>query len=314
MTERQHNQTQDDGWVDPSRISDEQLIRMAADQELRPELQARFDELVASDGGADAAVRFERELREACGRAMRDDCPPVPAGLMARCRAAVAEASREDEAVAEGLVARADETREQSFWAAGGPIMRSLGAIAATMLLAFVVWQMSQPATTASSSYVEAAGFVSGEHNRCRLNPDTTRTKFTVTEAEAVPERFADLTGRALSLSDLLAASSAGLRFVEAGTCHVPGRAPSMHLTFSSDGTSCPKGSSFSLFVQAAGSADMAEGETYVLHREDDDPDHPTTVYGWTRDGLTYYLVGTRTDAMDQFCEALGQPLPAGQI
>jgi|GEM_PF-1150323 len=305
------------------------LLRCEADGELSPAQREALDALLQSNPGLSSAVAAERRLRDACGRAIGGD--RCPADLRAKI-GAIAQAAREQEAadVGAGLQARASVTRQREFWTGWA---RPLGVMAAVLTLAFTAFWLGSRSTPVLDPAAEAiAGtdpfarirtvseFVSKEHSRCFISPDTVASKFTVHEADAVPEAFQSLTGIVLNMAEVFRVhQSQGLRFVDAGRCSVPGDAPGMHIRFRREDPSTPQDRwhGLSLFVQpATGWLAMEDGRTYRLEPRRAAQSTPPTIdpliLAWQRDGILHYLVADEPDLGDQFRVELGLPEPNG--
>lgn len=304
-------------------LSTAALIRAAADNELTADQRARLDTLAAADPDIARQIESERELRKACKRVM-SDCPAPSASLRDRVAAAAAAGRGQyeagsnagEDAVAAAIEDRSAETRNQSFWSgvAASPVVRSFGAMAAVLLVGLVLFLMGAPVGDATTAHAqEVARFVSGEHNRCAMDPAAVG-KFDVQELERIPERFAGLTGQAVTVADLLDAETAGLRFIDAGGCHIPGSKASMHIRFETDGhPDCPDRAQVSLFIQPdSGYLELAEGKAYRLQPED--ASSKQTVIAWRRDGLSYVLVSDRAEACPKVLQSAGLPEQLEQI
>lgn len=295
------------------------LIRAAADGQLDAEQAAALEAHRAANPGEcaciDHAIGCEKQLRSACGRVL-SDCPPPSRKLYETVAAIAAQSRNQSRASTTGVETRAAETRERSFWAgfAAGPFVRSLGAVAALLLIGLTLFLFGSPVTDATAAHArEVARFVSGEHNRCELDPNAAAKKFDIAEIDRVPERYAGLTGRSLTLDDLLDTRAAGLRFLDAGTCHVPGSEASVHIRFET--TTQPEGeqpSIISLFIQPDnGYLHLEEGKAYRLRAENASD---KTVLTWARDGRRYTLVSDRPEPCPKVLSACGLPETPEQI
>ncbi|TVQ63593.1 MAG: hypothetical protein EA378_01520 [Phycisphaerales bacterium] len=339
------------------------LIRCAADGELTPEQQPQLASLLTERPDLGAGVDSERSLREACGRVMGGtNCPEHLRARVLEIASRSAQGSDEapghethhasagslqaaqpdtDADFAEAIQRRAPETRSRSFWT--GPV-RALTALAAVLVLTvsalflgntFLGNELAQPGEGTIAEGPDqraervqlASSFVAKEHTRCFIDPSSVASKFTVREAEAVPAAFEALTGLVFSLGDLLTGpSDNGLRFVDAGTCGVPGGAPAMHLRFAPTARIDPaqiaeRNLNVSLFVQpATGWLGLEDGQTYRL----DPRDRPAIaaqdrasaahqlILAWQRGGLMHYLVADEPEVGEQLREQLGLPEPGG--
>ena len=300
------------------------VIRAAADGELTPEQASTVD--------AGDAIAFERSLRDATARAMGG--VTAPAGL---CEAILSQARGgrpEDDALADAMHARGEETRDRSFWSAG----RGVAALAAAVLLAVVgvmVWQGNPaPGQGAGASggalatiggvdtayRTNLARFVADEHSRT-LDDRYAERKFTA----KVPSEAADAIKADLHGDPVIPPCGGATKFAGASPCGVPGKGPSAHMQFvlpvhDANGEIVPDatGRKVSVFVkQDKGELAIAEGTTYLVNAQ---ACNRSDVYicVWRRDGLLYTLVseGRNEPMCTKFLAQFGvePPDPANSI
>jgi anti-sigma factor RsiW len=281
--------------IRPEELDPAALIRCGADDELCEAGKECLREHLEAHPEDRARLEFDHELRGAVGRVMRESA--TPEGLCDRIKATLA-----DHAVADALEQRSGETRSKSFWARP---FGSIVSVAATLVLAFVLVQIVTDVVGGSQAHAaEVRSFVGSQHRACVI--ETGGRKWTMSSEDEVVARFEELTSKRIDLSALTACSSRGLRFVAAGECGVPpnNRAKSMHLRFESDGTSCDKGMTISLFIQPyVGFIEMEPGRTYTIAGKGDH-----TVYGWTDGVVVFYVVADADAPCEAFREAAGQP------
>lgn len=269
------------------------LLRAAADDELTPEQQARLDAHLAAHPEDAARIEFERRLRVATSRVMSD--VRAPAGLRGRIERIGAE----------------HEPRR--------PIWRQprvVGLAASLLLVAGLLVVLSIPASPVGPQARYRAtlmSFLDREHARCWVDTDTILDKFHVREPDELPQQAETLLGRSVSFDDF--DDLEGLEFVGGGECVVPGRSPSMHLGFRTDGTRGEADVAVSLFVQIdPGKLAMQEGVTYRLTSERRIAREACTIYAWTHDGLLHFMVADNANACDLGRRALGAPETVEQL
>ncbi len=283
-----------------NRVSIAMLLRLAADGELSAQQEADLRAHLEAHPEDKARIEFDRKLREACGCACVPDCC-APESLRVRVLACCGESSGEPGApprragVAEGLAARAEQTRGRGFWAAR--VITRFGAIAAVVALVGVVAYMvgrtsPVPGGDAAASMRTAAdriaSFVRKEHDRCASGVPEIGAKFDITEPTEIPAAFESVVGKAFSLESILDAESHGLRFVDAGLCRPPG-GDALHIRFDAGGEGK---SPVSLWIQRDdGSLPIEDGITYTKG------DGCECVRFWRVDGVRYILVGSQEDA-----------------
>lgn len=260
------------------------LLRMAADGELDERQDAALRAHLEAHPEDQERVEFERRLRDACRCACAPECC-APPGLLERVRACCTE-----DAPADRLGAGAGQTRDRGFWA--GRMVARFGAIAALIALVAVVSFMvgrTGVVPTAGLGAVDphtmverVARFVRKEHDRCADGPPAVNPKFTVHRVEEVPAEFEALMGKAVTLQTVFDAESQGLRFVDAGECHLP-TGTALHIRFQPDD---PNACMVSLWAQPDdGSLPIEEGVPYTCGEGTD------RVRFWLADDVRYVLV-----------------------
>lgn len=284
--------------IDFSAVPAASLLRAAADGELDAEAQARLAEHLAAYPDAERRIAFESGLRDACAKAMGDI--PVPAGLADRVKANLAQPeSTDQERLADALADRAAETRSPSFWS--NPAMRTVGALAAVLVLAFsVVFAVRgfQSGPTPTNGYsVELARFVAAEHSRVSDNEAAADAKFNHGEPQSVAATLAALLGHSPEMPDC---SRKTVTFGGGSECKVPGKGPSTHFQFfvePADNIGPPERLPVSVFVKRdSGELDLEPGITYSVNTAACGVTN-ARIYVWQRDGLVYVLVARGADA-----------------
>lgn len=236
------------------------LLRMAADGELDSAQEAVLRTHLEAHPEHAKCIEFERRLREACRCACSSDCC-APAGLRDRVEGCCRESR-----LADRLADRAGQTRQPSFWA--GRVIARFGAVAALLALVSVMAFMvvrtgglpggGGPGELDPGVMIDrVARFARAEHGRCEDPPTIPNSKFTVRQAGELESQFAGMAGRELSLASVLAAQQHGLRFVDAGPCHLPGGGTAMHIRFQAES---PEAAMVSVWAWVDGSIELEEG------------------------------------------------------
>jgi hypothetical protein len=203
-------------------------------------------------------------------------------------------------------------------WARLGLVAASFGvvAVAGAYLIvgprARTVVGIAEPISSLRQSVVL---FLWGQHQRCGMSEEAAAAKFPVHSLDRViPEFSAYLS----ATPDLEGLERCGLRFRGAGRCAVPGREPSIHLMFDSDGRSEFGDVEVSVFIQAAGgSLPLEPGRTYSLvalkagGSEGEDAD---TVLAWKSNGLVYFVVCRSPLGRVVVARVLRAPSESGQL
>ncbi|USO00021.1 MAG: hypothetical protein H6810_04995 [Phycisphaeraceae bacterium] len=259
-------------------------IRAAVDGELDP---SEMDAL--RDGAFERRIAFEHGLRAAVGRAMVD--VRIPEGLRDRVLAAARDPGIDrdeaEERLAERLEARADETRDRTFWVGRRPMV---GAAAAVLLLALGWTFVSRiaglggagGATAYSASLVQ---FVTDEHERT-LDDSYAKQKYVYT---AVDKAISELGGK-LQHKPRIPTCGKHTKFRGAAPCGVPGKGPSAQFQFDLPNDEGPP-TTVSIFVkQDHGELNLEDDAAYLLntghcgHKD-------AFACVWRRDGLLYTMV-----------------------
>lgn len=300
------------------------MIRAAADGELT---QAEAESVAGADAGTDAAIAFERTLRDATGRAMSGIA--APEGLREKIMALAASSRSEDDALADALDERASVTRSPGFWSGLSIRGRIVGTLAAALLLAFVgvfSWQLGaasnggtnglntpggvkqamiagpeagSPADSNLTYRTSLARFVAGEHTRT-LDDAYAARKVVYT----APDTAADEIGSRLAHTPVIPPCGGETRFAGASPCGVPGNGPSAHMQFvlpvhdaSGDIVAGAEGRKVSVFVkQDKGELNIEDGTTYLVD-SDACSVGDSYICVWRRDGLLYTLVSEDRNA-----------------
>ncbi|MEO1129776.1 MAG: hypothetical protein AAFX05_08745 [Planctomycetota bacterium] len=280
----------------PVNPSEGELLRMAADGELTPELQASMD---GRDQQSDAPrVEFERELRRRVQNAMQDVA--APEGL----RDAIRRAMVEDDA---GTVATPlGDTTSPSFWAG----VQRFAAVAAVLLvcasLIVVAALQTRPEhAIPTEQFTQITSFVTEQHQRACSTADDEDSRFIAREDQEI----ADLAEHKLDgLPPVLAFSisamrDSGYRFVGMKGCGVPGNGASVHALFRpEDDTRKP----VSLFVQQdTAELDLSKSACYFA---DCKVTGKRSIVVWRRDGFVYYLFSHDEAGLKTGQKAFGVP------
>jgi len=303
----------DSDHIDPDHLSQGVKIRAAADGEI-PAHQAGPD--------PQGAIAFERMLCASVGRAMGEaDELRTPEGLRERVQAAIAAdaaGERPDSQLAERLVARAEQTRSQSFWS--GQMIVSVSTLAAAILMMAAVLNFSSPASVPASnlSYSQTlAQFVSGEHARIAENASAAASKLVVTSHDDAIDRLASRLGAppvAPPVGSGVGIGENAVTFRGFGDCAVPGEGASGHSQYFINNGDAPE-ACVSLFVKLNDKhLEIEPGITYEL-KTGVAIDGPRVII-WTDGKLTYLLVAD--DPQGQICERIldqmGQSAPTGTL
>lgn len=293
------------------------LLRAAADGELTPEQQQRLDTHLAQNPGDAGRIEFERELREACSRAMGG--VTCPAALRARVEALASNAASveaaADQAMAARLGNRAAETSKRSFWSQHSRFV--VQAMAAVLVIGVGSVFIMQSIQTASKSVLdgapleqvafrnEIAQFVSAEHHRC-CEEEAAEAKFVVRDASEAAEQFGELLGAPLDLPGATGPIEI-VSFRGGGQCGVPGSdGISVHMRFDFD-RGAGELSKVSLFIAPdRGLLPIEVGTTYRVNTKACGI-AGASILVWTDGALVYYIVaeaddggcGDLVDAMD---------------
>lgn len=265
------------------------LLRCAADGELTPSQQAALDAHLQAHPEDAARIRFERDLRQACARAMAGQDVTAPADLRARIAALTArpaapvpQPAAEPEVVV--VAGRIGPARLQR-WASLAAAVLLLGAGAALLVRGGMLTR-GAPGDTASAAVV-LTNFLSQEHKRCSAGREGSfAQRLRVTDLSRVPEAVQQVLGKPVSVESM---AEADFQFIGAGSCRVPGAEKSVHLLFRRMCDGQPSGPPVSLFIEPdTGRLNLEEGVTYAV--EEGGRDAPRVI-AWTHDGLVYYLV-----------------------
>ncbi len=267
------------------------MLRCAADGELTLSQQAALEAHLAAHPGDAARIRFERDLRQACARAMAGQGAAAPAELRARIAgltaapaapAAAPQPAAEPEVVV--VAGRIGAARFQR-WASLAAAVLLLGAGAALLVRGGMLTR-GAPGDTASAAVV-LTNFLSQEHKRCSSGREGSfAQRLRVTDLSRVPEAVQQVLGKPVSVESM---AEADFQFIGAGSCRVPGAEKSVHLLFRRMRDGQPAGPPVSLFIEPdTGRLNLEEGVTYAV--EEGGRDIPRVI-AWTHDGLVYYLV-----------------------
>ncbi len=269
------------------------LLRLAADDELDASAQTQLEAHLRAHPEDQAIIDAERALRRACSRACSSDVS-APPSLRNRIDAIIAQ-SRQHEAQSASSVSTpvaddepsvpqslASQTQSRRFWIRQ-TVVRYAALAAMIALVAVVAFQVGRSSDSWKPMGTQIAAFARHEHTRCLSDMPVIESKFTITELDQVPSEFAAITGKAVTLPAILHAQQAGLEFIDAGQCHLPGRGKSMQIRFR---TADHPDQIISLWVQDDdGQLPLKEGITYTTGSGSD------CVRLWRVDGIRYVLV-----------------------
>lgn len=290
------------------------LLRKSADGELSDAEQARLESHLAQNPRDRTRIEFEQQLREACGRALGGT--QAPEGLRERVVARLRDEQVHTDELEHARTSQipAQQTRQRSFWVRVTPMARLAAAAVLLIVAGTFLYQVanigSGTVSPAQAQHLEEiASFVGEEHTRCVIDPARAR-KFTIHELDDAPTAFEQLIGTSPSFPEL---ARVGLEFLDGGRCHVPGEGDSMHLRFKMRDN---PDRIVSLFIQAvAGDKDrlFEEGKSYELVGPGES-NSGKVIYGWTADGLNYFLVADDAKVCETYRLAVGLagPVPAG--
>lgn len=222
------------------------LIRAYCDGELSQEEAGAFETRLRDDAELQAAVAFERALRQRVEHLQRTDAG-MPDGLAERIRASWAAELNPAEPVRSARRSTEPEAATRSSWLDGllallaGP--RQVSALAVTGVLlvvsAVVLYGIfGTPIDDLSPNgngdlATEIVLFVAGEHERCTTNQEALKDKVNVqSQPEAVLDISEHLNVARATIFDL---SAVGFTFVGEGRCMLPGTSRSAHLVYRRD-------------------------------------------------------------------------------
>lgn len=276
------------------------LLRCAADDELSPEDRVRLERHLCDCPGDDACIRFERQLRQACNRAM---CAcEVPPALRDAVAAKLAAGH------APVVIARIGPAAWFGRW--GLAIAAVLVVGVGTTLMLRINSKVNSGDLSAgvngTAAAIQLSNFYTTEHDTCLASQEALSQRLEVTDPAALPRRFQQLLGQPIS-PELMA--SADFHFVGAGSCSVPGADDSVHLLYRRVGSDGKEGPLVSVFiVQDAQRLGLAEGKTYALKEGRE------RVYAWVSDGLVYYVVTRCSKSCDAARKELHAPPTVAQL
>lgn len=265
-----------------SPTSDMQRIAAYADGELAGSEQEQFRQRCQDDPHAADQVRYQQQLRQACGRVMsKPAC--CPAGLREMIESQVAAAP--------------DPT-------VGSPVLARIGrwmplAVAAVLAIAAVAIYQSPlltpgPPGGATMAQAMPASYVDRfetRHDECSrslelLHDDPDLPNDLTLLPESLQRRF----GQPVPTLDL---SRLGYKFAGVGKCATPGSG-AVHLVYLAD-PSTDHSDAVSLWLRPDdGSLPIEPGLVYT--RPSTEPDHHLLI--WKTDGMVYYLLGDQPQAL----------------
>jgi hypothetical protein len=284
------------------------LLRAEADGELTAAERPTLDRHLAAHPEDRGCIKFEMDLRAACGRVMSGgSVAAAPAGLRERIGRSI------EEVPGAAVPATSDGARGRTrrLW----PLLAAaVLVLAAAPLVYLVATGYFEPVGTPAGK-AHLARFVCSEHNRCGRTEAALRAKATVYDLAGAPAAFQPLLGGTLSIGAL---EKAGFEFRGAGPCIVPGKGRSVHMLFRSPGVSipenvaAPRDENLSVFVQTdTGELPVSPGVTYRLG---DAAAGRPLVLVWSQGGLLYYLVTDNEGTQAIARMALKLPVPGGTL
>jgi hypothetical protein len=203
-------------------------------------------------------------------------------------------------------------------WMRIGLVAASFGAIAAVGAYliqgprVLTIVGITEPV---SSLRPRLISFLWQEHERCGISEQVAAEKFTVRSLDKVTPQFASYLSAAPDLDGL---EKCGLRFLGAGKCSVPGREPSIHLRFDSQGSSELGDVEVSVFIQSAGGAlPLEPGRTCSLVTSQTgapDGESNDELLAWKSDGLVYFVVCRSPAGRQRVASVLRAPHQTGRI
>ena len=204
------------------------------------------DAVATSDSSAEHATRCPDALRACIEAIAATSAETTDAANAARSARQHDAEHANDEQLAERLATRAAETRTASFWTNPRRVV-PVAALAATLVMLLSVTAVlierstTEPIPTAATlaggidpAYrTRLASFVSGEHNRCRLNSEAAARKFSKLSQDELNAFFTKRLGAMPDLPDCSSIAGVHVTSLGVGPCKVPGAdGRSAHLMF----------------------------------------------------------------------------------
>jgi len=302
---------------------DEQTIRLAADGELSPDEAARIQALANDDSTLASRLEHERRLREAVGRAIREDVrtPPGLRDRIARAMSQITDEQIESPADAPAETpAKADaptdpdthvlrpktDTRRRDFWNRLPAALAVAATIALIASVLVVSISMSRPLYTDEDFGTRVVSFIEQEHDACAAFEERFERKFTVhslEEARSVAREQLGGAVHALTI-DPQTWADASLEFMGYGPCTVPGAERSGHMILRHQQSPAVV---VSLFVHPDdGRLNFASSNCCYVNEGDAAGGESVVV--WRRDGFVYYLYSPDPEAMSSARSILDTP------
>lgn len=315
----------------PSDLTPDQLVRLAADDELTPESRAAFERLRAADPLVDARVETERALRSAVSRIMGQ--AKAPAGLADRLRAAMAQEGSTETQASTGIdSASAHDADPIPFQAptASPTVVRSwqrpwwLGVAAGFLLAAGVMlvvspWSLPTSSQNAGTnqgifSTTNLVSYVEEQHTSCANLGAIFERKMTYRDRADAERAAIELLQVIPNVFDLRAGElqDKGYRFAGLGRCKIPGDGASAHLMYASTDESLPP---ISLWIQKdTGEWNDRIAQLGACYSVGLCKERGTSLSVWREDGLVYFLYSRDQDLESSAREAFDAPVVAGTI
>ena len=294
------------------------LLRGFADGELSDAEVVELQQHLEAYPADRVVIEQERRLREAIAQGEAGKAPALLRDKVERIRQESRKAESEPLAV--------QRTGSQR---GGWRFRRALVVgLAASLAMAIGLIVLTRPAPLPVQGEVINAAhrssvsrFVNAQHGECELYARLVAERFTIGPVSAAPSELAKILGIAPSLGDLAAGAGgpAGVEYLGAARCAVPGRGDSVHVVLAVGGVAPDSGgraSLVSLFVQEdKGELRIEPGRTYFMTPKAGEWNGvPTSILVWRREGLIYFLVGTSADKLEAARIELGAAAPMGQV
>jgi hypothetical protein len=294
------------------------LLRGFADGELSDAEVAELQQHLEAYPADRAVIEQERRLREAIAQGEAGKAPALLREQIERIRQD-AQAGGAEPLVLQRTIAQRGGWRFRRTLVVG---------LAASLVMAIGLIALTRPAPLPVQGEVINAAhrssvlkFVSAQHGECELYAKLVAERFTIGPVSAAPSELAKILGIAPSLGDLAAGASspAGVEYLGAARCAVPGRGDSVHVVLAVGGVvpdAAGRASLVSLFVQEDRDELLIErGRTYFMTSKTGEwTGVPMSILVWRKDGLIYFLVGTTSDKLEAARIELGAAAPMGQL
>lgn len=251
----------------------------------------------------EARIGFERGLRECVGRSL--GATSAPDELRARIEGLLRGKGVDE--TRDVVRTPLGDTRRQSFWSgvAGLASVAAVLAICATVVVMAVLQSRTggvAPADRQAASML--ATFVQSAHDKCSVENEHTKRKFTARDSGSAEEMSRKILGGVPPIVDggFASLAGSGFEFAGLGGCGVPGRGPSVHIVFRSlDG----EDRAASLFIQTNGDWHVTESRCATVREGLADG---RTMVVWESGGFQHYLFSAHSGDLRVLRKALGAP------